>query len=40
MPLAISDVAAALEGRQIDCGNIFSTMSTMQTEGFIASKTM
>lgn len=36
VPLGIGEVADALKGGAIDCGNLFSTMSVISTEGFVA----
>ncbi len=36
VPLDVSGVADALAAGQIDCGNLFSTMSVITTEGFVA----
>ncbi|QQS23618.1 MAG: ABC transporter substrate-binding protein [Actinomycetota bacterium] len=36
VPLAPGEVADALKGEAIDCGNLFSTMSVITTEGFVA----
>jgi osmoprotectant transport system substrate-binding protein len=36
VPLSYGDIAAALSGGAIDCGNIFSTDPAIATEGFIA----
>lgn len=36
VPLDVSGVADALAANQIDCGNLFSTMSVITTEGFVA----
>jgi osmoprotectant transport system substrate-binding protein len=36
VPLDVGAVADALAGGQIDCGNLFSTMSVITTEGFVA----
>lgn len=36
VPLDIGAVADALSAGQIDCGNLFSTMSVITTEGFVA----
>jgi osmoprotectant transport system substrate-binding protein len=36
VPLAIGDVPAALSSNQIDCGNLFSTDSSISTNGFVA----
>ncbi|MEO5900459.1 MAG: ABC transporter substrate-binding protein [Ilumatobacteraceae bacterium] len=35
VPLAIADVPAALTAKQIDCGNLFSTDSSITTNGFV-----
>jgi osmoprotectant transport system substrate-binding protein len=35
VPLTVADVSAALSGGEIDCGNLFSTMSAIATEGFV-----
>lgn len=35
VPLGIGEVADALKGGAIDCGNLFSTMSVITTEGFV-----
>jgi osmoprotectant transport system substrate-binding protein len=36
VPLDVSGVADALKAGEIDCGNLFSTMSVITTEGFVA----
>ncbi len=36
VPLTVADVSAALTGGAIDCGNLFSTMSAIAAEGFVA----
>ncbi len=36
VPLTVADVSAALSGGAIDCGNLFSTMSAIAAEGFVA----
>ncbi len=36
VPLAPGEVADALKGEAVDCGNLFSTMSVITTEGFVA----
>ncbi len=36
VPLDVGAVADALSAGQIDCGNLFSTMSVITTEGFVA----
>jgi osmoprotectant transport system substrate-binding protein len=36
VPLKIGDIPAALKSGAIDCGNLFSTMSVITTEGFVA----
>lgn len=36
VPLNIGGVADSLKGGAIDCGNLFSTMSVITTEGFVA----
>ena len=36
VPLPSGDIPAALEGGEIDCGNIFSTNPAIDTEGFVA----
>lgn len=36
VPLDVGGVADALTAGQIDCGNLFSTMSVITTEGFVA----
>lgn len=36
VPLNIGGVADSLRGGAIDCGNLFSTMSVITTEGFVA----
>ena len=36
MPLPFGDIPAALEGGEIDCGNIFSTDPAIDTGGFVA----
>jgi osmoprotectant transport system substrate-binding protein len=36
VPLGIGEVSDALKGGAIDCGNLFSTMSVITTEGFVA----
>ena len=36
VPLTVADVSAALSGGEIDCGNLFSTMSAIATEGLVA----
>ena len=36
MPLDIGAIADALAAGEIDCGNLFSTMSVITTEGFVA----
>jgi osmoprotectant transport system substrate-binding protein len=35
VPLQVSAVADALKAKQIDCGNLFSTMSVITTGGFV-----
>jgi osmoprotectant transport system substrate-binding protein len=35
VPLTVADVSAALSAGAIDCGNLFSTMSAIATEGFV-----
>jgi osmoprotectant transport system substrate-binding protein len=35
-PLPYADIPAALEGGQVDCGNIFSTNPAIDTGGFVA----
>ena len=36
VPLTVADVSAALSGGEIDCGNLFSTMSAIATDGLVA----
>jgi osmoprotectant transport system substrate-binding protein len=36
VPLPIGQMADAISGGQIDCGNMFSTMSAITTQGFVA----
>ena len=36
VPLTVADVSTALTGGAIDCGNLFSTMSAIAAEGFVA----
>ena len=36
MPLPYGDIPAALEGGEVDCGNIFSTNPAIDTGGFVA----
>ena len=36
VPLKIGDIPAALDAGQIDCGNLFSTMSVITTANYVA----
>ena len=36
MPLDVGAIADALAAGEIDCGNLFSTMPVITTEGFVA----
>ncbi len=36
VPLKIGDIPAALKSGSVDCGNLFSTMSVITTENFVA----